>query len=97
MSNVLDLHFVYKVKAELQPRLPMALVIEPCSPLTSLFSGFPGFITTGLSKFVNDSEGTATQGENNGSSSWVTIWAVGILLRLSGILGYCIVIFTLKI
>lgn len=60
---MLDLHFVQKEKAELQPRLPMALVIELCSPLTTLFNGFPGFITTGLSKFVKDGEASATRGK----------------------------------
>lgn len=63
LSNMLDLHFICKVKAQLQPRLPVVLVIDLCSPLTSLFNGFPGFITTGLSKFVNYVEASATWGK----------------------------------
>lgn len=59
LPNVLDLHFVYTVKAQLWPRLPLVL----SSPLSSLFNGFPGVITTGLSKFVNYVEASATQGQ----------------------------------
>lgn len=48
-----NLHFIYGMKAELQPRLRVALVIELCASLASLFNGLPGFVTTGLSEFVN--------------------------------------------
>lgn len=78
-AGLKNLHFHYKMKAQLQPRLPMALAVALCSSLTPLFNGLPSFVTTDLSKFLNHVEASAAHGENGGSSSWVTTWTAGLL------------------
>lgn len=63
LSDVLNLHFINKTEGIATNKTALALLMELCSPLTSLFNSFPGFVTTGLSKAVSYIEARASQGK----------------------------------